>query len=325
MPNGLQVENDDLVAEHEASLDAILELADVAGPCMSPCERERPGVESFARAVLVVQTLQKCARQQLDVIAASAQRRQAHDEYREAIEKILAQPAVAQNGFGRMVARRDDADVDGDLLGAADTDHAAGFEDAKHFRLQVERHFGDFVEEQRSAGCALEVTLVLSYGAGEGAALVPEELGFDQIRRDRAAVHCYDGSARARAVGVQELRSKLLAGTRFADQHHGGLRRCDAAQLRGDLSHFRRFANQLAVAGRLGLGPHAHAKTAKTPWDAEKLRSTWALHAQSTRHPENEQRKRCLLGVRSSWRLPLVPRRRSRRRPNSADSDTGRM
>ncbi len=243
-----------LVAKHEAPLDAIPELAHVARPRVRSREREGARVEALARAVLVVQAFQERARQQLDVVAPAPQRRQAHDEYGEPIEQILAQTAVAQDRLGRVIARRDDADVDGDLLGAADAHHAAGFEDAQHLRLQVERHLGDLVEKQRSARRALEIALMLAHGAGEGAALVAEELGLDQVRRDRAAVDGDDGSAGSRAVRVQELRGELLAGPRLADQHHGRLRRRDTAQLGGDVRHLRRFTDQLAVAGNFG-GP----------------------------------------------------------------------
>jgi len=60
---------------------------------------------------------------------------------------------------------------------------------AQQLDLQVQRHLGDFVQEQRAARGAFEEALVLAVGAGEAALLVAEDLALDQVRRDRAAVH----------------------------------------------------------------------------------------------------------------------------------------
>ena len=90
LPNGLQVERDEVVAEHEAALDAVPKLADVAGPAMRSRDRESSRVEAFARAVLAIQAFEEGARMQLDIVSSSPQRRKANDEYRETIEEVFA-------------------------------------------------------------------------------------------------------------------------------------------------------------------------------------------------------------------------------------------
>src|SRR2546426_2269393 len=54
--------------------------------------------------------------------------------------------------------------------------------------LQRQRELGDLVEVDRSVVGVLELTESTSVGAGEGALLVTEQLGFEQAVRDRGAV-----------------------------------------------------------------------------------------------------------------------------------------
>ena len=65
--------------------------------------------------------------------------------------------------------------------GRADAHEGAGLEHAQQLDLQLERHLGDLVEEQRAAVGALEEALVLAVGAGEAALLVAEQLALDQV------------------------------------------------------------------------------------------------------------------------------------------------
>ena len=134
---------------------------------------------------------------------------------------------------------------------APDPDQASALEHAQQLRLQVDGHFGDFVEEQRAAACALEIALVLARRAGEGAALVAEQFGLDQAGGDGAAVHADERPAASRAVGVQQLGGPFLARPRFPDQHHRRHRRRDPAKALRDLQHFRGFADPaLGAASR---------------------------------------------------------------------------
>src|SRR3546814_2443288 len=55
------------------------------------------------------------------------------------------------------VARRQDADVDGHRTRAADPVDPPLLEGAKQLGLQAYVHFGNFVEQERSAACFLEL------------------------------------------------------------------------------------------------------------------------------------------------------------------------
>jgi hypothetical protein len=73
-------------------------------------------------------------------------------------------------------------------------------ERAQDLRLHGERHVADLVEEQRRAARPLEASGARENGAGEGAALVAEQLGFE-VRESlsRLAAQCAPGRLRAPA------------------------------------------------------------------------------------------------------------------------------
>ena len=58
-------------------------------------------------------------------------------------------------------------------------------QDAQHLGLGLEAHVADLVEEERAAVGQLELAAPPRDRAGEGAALVAEQLGLDQLLRDR--------------------------------------------------------------------------------------------------------------------------------------------
>ena len=97
----------------------------------------------------------------------------------------------------------DDAHVGLDRLVAADAVELAVGQHAQQPRLQVRRHVADLVEEQRAAVGLLEAAAPLRLRAGEGAALVAEQLGLEQVLRDRRGVDRDEGLApRAGCAGA---------------------------------------------------------------------------------------------------------------------------
>ena len=91
---------------------------------------------------------------------------------------------------------------------------------------------------------ALEVALVDAVGAGEAAALVPEELALDQLRCHRAAVERDERLLPAPAELVHRLRDELLAGAALALDEHGRVGRRDARDHVVQLLHRVRRADQ---------------------------------------------------------------------------------
>jgi hypothetical protein len=72
-------------------------------------------------------------------------------------------------------------------------------------------------------------------GAGEGAALVAEQLGLEKLFGQRRAVERDERSLAARRRAVQEARDDLLAGARLAEQQRGGVGGRDLRGLRQHL------------------------------------------------------------------------------------------
>src|SRR5579862_1391383 len=88
---------------------------------------------------------------------------------------------------------RDHPYVDRNRLRRSDRTHLALLQNAKELHLQRHRHVADLVQEQRPAVGRLEQAFVRLYGASERAAGMPEQLRFEQIARNGAAI---DGDER---------------------------------------------------------------------------------------------------------------------------------
>ena len=99
---------------------------------------------------------------------------------------------------------------------AADAARSALLEHAQQLRLHRRRQLADLVEEERAAVRRLEAADAPLARAGEGAALVAEELALEQRLRDRGAVHDDEGLVAARAELVDRARDELLAGAALA-------------------------------------------------------------------------------------------------------------
>src|SRR6059036_4142627 len=167
----------------------------------------------------------------------------------QAIEQVRPESTHLDEMAQGLVRRGNDPRVDVDRPFTADALDPTFFDGAQNLRLHAEGHIADLVEEQRAAAGQLEASDPRSDGAGEGATLVAEELGFEETLRDSGAVHGDQGAVLARAPAVDRLRQKLLARAALAlDQHREVGRRPAPRRLqRADESLVR--AAQLLEAG----------------------------------------------------------------------------
>jgi hypothetical protein len=140
--------------------------------------------------------LQEMAREHGHVLAPLAQRRQAQADDVEAVEQVFAEHAVAHALLQVLVRGGDHAHIGLDGSGcAADAVELPVGQHAQQARLQVEGHVADFVEEQRAALGLLEAAAALRLRAGEGAALVAEQLAFQQVLGMAAVLMATKGAA----------------------------------------------------------------------------------------------------------------------------------
>ena len=105
-------------------------------------------------------------------------------------------------------------------------------QDAQEFGLQLERDVADFVQEKGAAIGELEAADFLVDGAGEGAAFVAEEFGFEQAGGNRGAIHFDEGALFARAEIVDGARDEFFAGAGFAEDENGAAGGRDEFDLR---------------------------------------------------------------------------------------------
>ena len=148
-----------------------------------------------------------------------------------------------------LVRGGDDAHVRLHRCVPADAVVLAVGEHAQQAHLQIGRHVADLVEEQRAALGLLEATAARGLRAGERAALVTEQLGLEQVLRNRRRVDRDERPRRAGAVPVQRTGDQLLARTRFAGDQHGDVRLREPPDGAKHFLHRRRLPEHLRHFG----------------------------------------------------------------------------
>jgi hypothetical protein len=116
----------------------------------------------------------------------------------QAVEQVFAELAKLHPVLQVLIGRGDDTYIGFHLIVSADAVELAILQHAQQARLQRRRHVTDFIEEQRAAIGLLEPSLALQRGPGESALFVAEELGFEQVRRDRGDIDGDKGFVGAR-------------------------------------------------------------------------------------------------------------------------------
>ena len=178
--------------------------------------------------MLFVERLDEHAGQQNRILGALAQGRDANRKRRQAINKILAHAAVGDRLSRIAIGRSENSHIGWNFTGAAYTKEFAGLEHAQQSHLQIDRHFGDLVEEERTPVRALEESLVQSRRAGKASLLVTEQLGLDQVSRDRTAIQREKWCIGTRALVVDGAGNQFLTASAFADNEHRCAGRRDA-------------------------------------------------------------------------------------------------
>ena len=107
-----------------------------------------------------------------------------------------------------------------DPLVAAELGELAVLQHVQQLGLERRLHLADLVEHQRAAVGLLELADARRRGAGEGAALVPEELALEQVRRQRRAVDLDERPVAPRRSLVNGARDQLLADAALAADEH---------------------------------------------------------------------------------------------------------
>src|SRR6516164_10749316 len=97
---------------------------------------------------LAADLAQEISRENLDIAAALAQRRQVDRQHIEAVIEILAQLACRNRLAQPHIGRRDYPDINLDRLTPTDAQDLSFLQKAQQQPLQVYRHVADFIEKQ---------------------------------------------------------------------------------------------------------------------------------------------------------------------------------
>ena len=168
--------------------------------------------------------LHEVRQQDGDVLAALPQRGGMDPDDVQAVEEVLPERAGAHPRFEDLVRGGDDPDIDPDRHVAPDAIELSVGQHPQQARLELGRHVSDLVEEQRAAIGLLEAAETPGLRTGEGTAFVTEELGFEELARDRGGIERDERLGRPRAVTMQGPRNQLLSGARLAGDEHREVR-----------------------------------------------------------------------------------------------------
>ena len=96
-------------------------------------------------------------------------------EFVDTVEKILTEPSFFYRLLQVFVGSADKADIDRNLCRAANRTDAAFLKGTQQLHLHVVAKIPHFVEEQRTAVCHFECTVLVTVSTGECTLLMTEE------------------------------------------------------------------------------------------------------------------------------------------------------
>jgi hypothetical protein len=161
------------------------------------------------------------------------------------MEQVFAEQALLDALVEILVGGGNDAHIGLDRLMATDAIEISVGEHTQQACLQLGRHVADLVKEQCAALGLFETAAAHGGGAGEGAALVTEQLGLEQVARNRRRIDGDEGLVGARTVAVQGARHQFLAGAGLAVDEHRGMRLRQTADGAKHFLHRRCLAENL--------------------------------------------------------------------------------
>src|SRR5712692_2569978 len=245
-----------LTGENDGAMNDVLKLAHVARPVITDqglqrSRRYRPNVAVAFTGDLAHEVLHE----ERDVLAPLPERRHVDGQYIETIEEVVAERPLAHRLAEIDVGGGEHAHVDRDRPHAAHPLHLALLEHAEQARLEIEAQGADLVEEDGTAVSQLELAELARVGAGEGAALVAEQLRFDQRVGNGRHVDGDEGLVTARAAPMDGPRHQFLAGAALARDEHRRRRLGDLRDQLIDAHHLGMAADQALEA--IGALPSA--------------------------------------------------------------------
>src|SRR5262249_11280673 len=224
--------------EYTGSLDAVFELAYVAGPVIF-FERADGLLCYLQRHTSQLPAILRCKelRKLSDVGSAFSERRDIDREDREPEVKIFSKLPRAHRCFQVPVGRGDDPDVHFNVSRPAKSIDLPFLEHSQQLRLYARSDLAYLVEEDRAACRELELTRAPLVRTGIGALLVAKQFVFNQRVGYGCAVDCNERRITPRAEVVNSAGKQLFAGARLAEQQNCRTSACHLLNLPSDFLH----------------------------------------------------------------------------------------
>ena len=229
--------------------DEVFEFAHIARPGIGAQPAHRLAVDGLGAEALPSRDGKEMGDELRDVLAALAQRRHAQGHDVQPVEEVFAKQSLPDGEAQVAMCRRHDADIGAERLPASDARVFAFLQHAQKPRLRFHRHVADLVEEERAAFRLLEAPGRALRGAGEGAALMPEQFGLDKVLRDRGHVDGNERTVAPAAIVVQGARDQLLSRPGLARNRHRKVHADQPGDDPVDFLHRRRAADQGQAVG----------------------------------------------------------------------------
>lgn len=160
--------------------------------------------------------MNKAVDQSGDIFPTFTQGRNGEGKDVQAVIKVTTKRAVLHGLQQIAMGSRNNSHIHFDRMRRANPQHFAFLQYAQQAGLCIQRHFTDFVEQQRTAVRQFEFACrTAATRSGKGAIDVAKQLALHQIARQGAAVDRDKGFVAALTAVVDCLSEQLLAGAAF--------------------------------------------------------------------------------------------------------------
>ena len=241
------------VGENHHASNHVLQLSDVSRPRVLAEASHRLGRELLCATVLRVEPGQERRRQERNLLFALPEGGNANLHHVEAVVEVLSEFAPRHRMLQVSIRGGDHARVDIDQPVAPHPRETEVLEHMEELGLKRERQFCDLVQVDRALVGILELPWFPPMRAGEGAPLVAEEFGLEEVMRDRCTVHLDEGTVAATGYGMDSARDQIFSHAAFPSDQDRRVSVGDVLDDRPNRPHLRASIEQHDVVGERTL------------------------------------------------------------------------
>ena len=182
----------DLAAQHDQPPHGVLQLANVARPRVVAEQLDRVRRELDRPIVLFVESSQEVRDQGGDSLWLLSERRNPDLYHVEPVVEVFPEVAPGDRGLEVAIGDRHDSRVGLDRLPPTEAGELEILEHVKELGLEQAGHLSDLIQADRAPIRELEFPGLPGVRSGEGALLVAEEFGFQELRGKRRTVDLHE-------------------------------------------------------------------------------------------------------------------------------------